>query len=232
MNSFASWFAILLLIGLPVVLLHWRGAAWKWFGLGILSWALAVVVKTLITYSLHALFLDNWPLEVRSVIDGAISALTELGAAVWFLRKAQLRLIDVLAFGIGIGVFEVVFTLALGYLESWDDGIAPGNRFDFIDSFFLMERVLALSGHTASRLLIYTAVQRKWLMPALVSFALFSLTDGLASYGLGAKWDWNAQVMSRFLGVVAVIVLGEVFAAIWFLRKAKLLDDSRDVTNG
>lgn len=225
MGTVPGWPGVLLIAIVPVVVLRRAGAGWKWFALGILSWMIGVGVKAIVTSLLHHLFLDTWPLSAQAVVDGAVSALTELAAAACFLWKAKLRWVDALAFGAGIGAFEALFVLAVGYLEVLETKPVPPDPLYFIDAFFLIERVVALVGHTASRLLIYVAVLKKWLWPALICFVLFSIIDGAASYGIGAEWDWeNATVMSRFLGLVGVVGLIEVGAAWWFVRRADKSD--------
>lgn len=217
----AIWLGFVALITAPVLGLRCLGARWKWFGLGILSWVIGVVLKALLQRGLDALSGAALPWSAQAGASGIVSAVTELGAAACFLWSAKLRLPDVLAFGVGIGTFEALFTVLLGWLEGLDGVVtSPGHRFAFVGGFFLLERLLALIGHTASRVLLYIGLCQKWLLPAFLSVVLFSLVDGAAAYGILAKWDWDdAGLLMRFYLFLAAAVGLEMAAAWWFGRR-------------
>jgi hypothetical protein len=221
MTPALSWLGIGALVVAPVLVLRCLGARWKWFGLGILSWVIGVVLKTPLQSALDAAGGASLPWGAQAAASGAVSAVTELGAAACFLWRAKLRLPDVLAFGIGIGAFEALFVLLLGWLEGLDGPAAAANRFAFVGGFLLLDRLLALIGHTASRVLLYVGLRHRWLLPALLSVALFSSVDGTVSYGTLANWDWeDPGLLTRFYLFVAAVGGLEVAAAWWFGRRA------------
>lgn len=209
-----TWLGFGDLIAFPVLAIHRPGASWRWFALGILSWALAVIVKTLLQTVADAA-LDSFPWSAQAAVSGLLSAATELGAAAFFLRKAKPRLPNIFAFGAGIGAFEACFVLALGWLEGLDGPAVPlAGRFTFVGGFFLLERLLALVGHIASRVLLSLGLARRWQLAALLAVTLFSCVDGVTMYGLLAKWDWeDTSLLVRFYIFVATIVCLEVAAA-------------------
>src|SRR5207247_7168829 len=112
--------------------------------------------------------------------------------------------------------------LLLGWLEGMDDPAVPGvRRFAFVGGLFLLERLLALVGHTASRVLLYIGLARRWPLAAFLAVGLFSCVDGVTMYGLLAEWDWeDASVKVRFNIFVAAVVCLEVAAAWWFSARA------------
>jgi hypothetical protein len=200
----------------------WRlGARFRWMTLGIVSWALGVIVKGAVTYAMDCAGEGHWPLALRVVLAGSISAACELGAAAVFLKKPSVRLIDAIGFGVAIGSFEIVFSMGLGVLEGLDDSLrftAP--PLAFVDGLFVSERFFALVGHTSSRVLIFVALCCKQWLPGLVAFVTFSSVDGLATHGLAANWNWGDTIVYvRFQMIVAIITLIEGGAAGLFVRK-------------
>ena len=220
MNStLLAWTGPCVLVVAPVAVLRKVGASWRWFLFGILSWCLAVVAKTILTASFAATLMANASPWQQGLVYGALSALTELGAAALLLRRVELSLPNALAFGAGIGAFEVLFTVGLGLLEGLDAQPAPvlAERLAFIGGFFVWERVIAFCGHVASRLLIYLAVARRQWAPAVLTFVTFALIDGSASFGIASGWDWNSdQVMTRFLVFAGAVCLVEMAASCYF----------------
>jgi hypothetical protein len=198
------------------------GARWKWFGLGILSWVIGVVLKTLLQGAWDVAGGESLPWSGQAAVAGVLSAVTELGAAACFLWGAKLRRADALALGVGIGTFETLFALLLGWLEGLDGPAAPlGSRFAFVGGFFLLERLLALIGHTASRVLLYVGLHEKWLLPVFLAVVLFSLVDGTTCYGILAQWDWDdSTLLTHFYLFVSTVGGLEVAAAWWFARRA------------
>jgi len=214
------WFCLLLSVIGPAIC--WRlGARARWMILGVVSWALGVLVKGLVTYLLDSAGEGHWPIAMRGVIAGTISAAGELGAAAVFLRKPSVRLIDATGFGVAIGSFEIVFAMGIGALEGLDDSLRfTVQPFAFVDGLFVSERFLALLGQTGSRLLLFVALCCKQWLPGIIAFVTFSSIDGLASHGLAANWNWgDTMVNVRFQMVVATITLIEGGAAALFVRK-------------
>jgi len=214
------WLCVVLSVIGPAIC--WRfGAHVRWMILGVVSWGMGVLVKGLVSYLLESAGETHWPIAMRGVIAGTISASCELGAAAVFLRKRSVRLIDAIGFGVAIGSFEIVFTMGLGVLEGLDENLrSTAPPFAFVDGLFVFERFFALLGHTASRVLIFVALCCKQWLPGIVALVTFSCIDGLAAHGLAANWNWeDTMVNFRFQMVVAAITLIEGSAAGWFVRK-------------
>jgi len=215
--SLTATLAVLWITCAPVLYLRFRrGAAWRWFWLGIASWSLALVLK-LVLYAIVGSF--GPPPGVLATAAGLASAACELGMAAVFLRRRPLPTADVLAFGTGIGAFEVLFTLVVAALGVGADvGGAAGGAATMSAAlacfFFLLERAVTLVGHVASRVLVYESLQSRRLLPAGVAVATFACVDGTTAYGEVAGWAWNdAALRAWFMGFIIVVGAIEVLAA-------------------
>jgi len=210
-------FIIVLAVG-PVLYVRYRGrAGWRWFLLGIASWVMALAAKSAIQFALEA---TTTSAAWQGSLGGIVSALCELGAAALFLRRRDLRGSDLIAFGVGIGAFEVLFVMVLGWTTEsgtssvvwWVAGIE-----------FFVERTLAMIGHVASRVLVHVALRLRNILPALITVFIFASVDGVASYGWAAGWNWEAaRVLVPVLGFIAIMGGLEAWAAWWFWRKTGL----------
>jgi hypothetical protein len=215
-ETLAALLGILLITGGPVLCLRLRGAAWRWFALGIASWVLALIVKGTLHY---ATGLDTLPAPSQGVLAGLLSAACELGFAALFLRRRTLSAANVLAFGAGIGAFEVFFVLGIGALEAVATGAeaAPASMPAAAAwLFFLLERALTLVGHVSSRVLVYVALRARWALPAALAVLLFACVDGVATYGHAAGWYWESTaVLGDMMVFLAVLGAVEAGAAWW-----------------
>lgn len=218
--------SVLILVPGPVLLLRIRyGAAWRWIGIGIASWVLALIGKVGLDAGLGCAGLYDQSAMVQGIVGGLNSAIWELGMAAVFLRGRSLSTPNVLAFGVGIGAFEVLFVIAIGLLSLLgDEGVAAGDHATMAAElgllFFVLERGITLVGHVASRVLVYVALRHRALLPLAVALATFSIVDGVASYGWAAGWDWedSATLGILYLFLIAVGAI-EVAGAWWFWRK-------------
>jgi len=227
-----AWLGIVILLVAPAAILRRAGARRRWFFLGILSWLLALAIKIPAVLALYTA--DGAPrfLPVAvAVIHGLLSAAAELGMAALVLRRARLSLPDVLAFGAAIGSFEVAWVLWEGTLELVDRGeLTRANVLALASGPLLIERAVTLVSHTASRVLVYIALVRRWVFPAALAVGLFALCDGVAAYGGIAGWRWqDLWVRAGFnLFLVAVAAL-EVLAAWRFGRAVPWLQGRVEV---
>jgi len=215
------WICLAFLIIAPAFCAVKLGGRWRWMFLGIGSWMLGLMAKNALFYLLDWSGDAYWPHVARAVVVGTLSASCELGAAAVFLRRPVITLIDAVGFGAAIGSFEVIFTLSLGLLEGLGENlqwVAP--PLGFVNGTFLFERILALAGHTASRVLVFIALQRKQWLPGAIALLTFSSIDGLAAYGVAAEWNWeDAAISFRFQITEAAIALLEAAAAVWSVRR-------------
>jgi hypothetical protein len=150
-------------------------------------------------------------------VFGVVSAGCELVVAAIFLRRAEYGLPDALAFGTGIGIFEmIVIGLGVGMIQLADAGLppTPGTIARMFGWLFLLERGYTLVGHAASRLLVYRAVRARWWTPALLTLVCFSVGDGIATYGDVRNWEWDAPAIALGVhGSMIALTLAEVVAA-------------------
>ena len=210
-------FITLLAVG-PVLCVRYRGrAGWRWFLLGIASWVMALAAKSAIQLALEAMTTSA---ALQGGLGGIVSALCELGAAALFLRRRDLRGSDLIAFGVGIGAFEVLFVMVLG----WTTESGPSSVVWWVTWIeFFVERSLAMIVHVASRVLVHVALRIRNILPALIAVFTFASVDGLASYGWAAGWNWEAaHVLVPVLGFIAIMGGLEAWAAWWFWRKTDL----------
>ncbi len=218
MNVVAELVLIVILAVAPVLYVRLRGhAAWRWFFLGIGSWAMALVAKSVIQVGLEELTTSAvW----KGSLGGIVSALCELGAAALFLRRRDMRGNDLIAFGVGIGAFEVVFVMALG----WATDIGTSSLVWWAVGLELsVERILSMIGHVASRVLVHVSFRIRRILPALIAMGVFASVDGIASYGWAAGWDWDSvRVLVLVLGFIAVMGGLEAWAAWWYWRRTDL----------
>jgi len=200
----------------PVLYVRWRGrAAWRWFALGIASWALALVFKVGLQLGVEAL---PAPAIGKGMLAGVISAACELGAAALFLRRRDLRGGDLIAFGVGIGAFEVLFAAVLSVTQD----AAPEAKWVACLAFGI-ERSVTMVGHVASRVLVHVSLRVRRLLPALIAMGAFATVDGVAATGSEAGWNWDApQVLFPFLGFVTLVGGLEAWAAWWSWRQTDL----------
>lgn len=192
-----------------------------WFLAGALAWALSVAVKIVAAGGVHALTDTRVPDSLYAALQGAVSAVSELGAAAlaFALVLSGGSVASVVAFGSGAGILEAALLLAAARAQNGADEASStaAPRVEGIQRHgFVVERVAALLGHIGSRGLIWVGLHGPaW--PLAFALVTFAAVDGVASYGHRREWDWMAPaVWWRFntftLGVALVELL--VFAAV------------------
>jgi hypothetical protein len=235
MTIYWPWLGVFVLVFGPAVALWWLGARLRWMFIGIGSWFLALFLKILAIVALYGLDGES-PLPILSTaaLHGLISVLAELGLAALFLRGQRLRLVDAIAFGAGIGAFEVAWVLWEGSLELIDVGELTWDNFlAFANGLFLIERTITLIGHTASRVLIYAALVRRQALPAVVAVMLFWLCDGAAVYGGLAGWQWDDPwILVGFDSFLAIVGIIEAAAAWYFSQEVSPKVPSASLNRG
>ncbi len=206
-----------LAIGPPAAAV-WFGASWLSLGAGAAVWAVSVAVKFALARASGPPLAALEPLAAAA-IDGAVSAVCELGAAAIALALlAPLPLIDAVGFGVGAGSGEVVYILALSLSGAAppDDVVAAwlrGARRSFCVRYAVpIERLSAVVGHAGARGLVYLAIDGShsalWALPAV---ALFGVIDGIAVYGARRNWPWHEPtVCRRAQGAFAALAAAEL----------------------
>jgi hypothetical protein len=235
----AWWLTLLLLtVAPPLILVVRYQAKWRWLALGVASYVAAMIVKALLHRAAEGTGLHALPPWAQAATVGLISALAELGFVLPFVlpglwRGEPLRWPGVLAFGIAIGIFEMLFTLLLGLAQIFDEtGQAPSLPF-FTEALgwgFLSERGITILGHASSRALLYAGLRYRSLNAVALAVALFTLNDGAASYPELAGWLWTDRLLWTMKSFFAALVIVE-FACVALLARRHSDDSPRRARN-
>ncbi|HZL72168.1 MAG TPA: hypothetical protein VFC86_06900, partial [Planctomycetota bacterium] len=151
--------------------------------------------------------------KIQAAMWGAWSALAELGLVAaffaWISKPADAG--NAVGLGVGAGVFEVVILVGISLLsddESPAKDAPPGDW--FVRWSGVIERTHSIVGHAATRGLVWAAFRSWPLFPAaLLGFATFAVTDGVAKYGSSKGWNWTDPRVARraqaFFAIVSVL---------------------------
>ena len=228
--------AVLSPFAAAIIYLHyWRGAAYDAFVFGSGSWGIGCLLKLALYHGvIRRLRHDTNSILAVSALNGLVSGLTELGAALAiFAFLPAMSLWDLLAFGVGIGTIEAFLVStsstsellkgtqlekAAEDLEVMIAGSAAPLRFWYRYLFPFMERLIAATIHIGTRGLVYVAHDRVDPVPFLVALTAFVLADGMIGYRLLVRGRLKAPSALAgaylALGTVAVVVMA-VFLAYW-----------------
>jgi hypothetical protein len=118
----------------------------------------------------------------------------------------------VIGLGVGAGAFEVIIVCITPLLSRAVPSETPSDW--LVRWSGLLERIITLVGHTASRGLVWAAfVSPAWWPAAFFGFATFALVDGVAVYGLAQKWNWtDPRLFRRWLSFMGLAGLLEAAA--------------------
>ena len=217
-----------LVIFLPWGVSYGFDVSWYWWGLGVGAWVLGLLVKFPLARLVNRLSMRA---VSKATVLGVLSSGTELGMAAVVIIIAGPVMMDsaqVLAFGLAAGWIECIYILGMALLGPRPDPTkvaqwARGARVSWCVRYsLLVERLVAVSGHLGSRGLIWVSLAGGLVWPALVAVVSFSLTDGLAAYGIKRCWNFSDPAVSRaFYSVCAVISLAElvIFLIAWLIAR-------------
>jgi hypothetical protein len=200
-----------LAVALPAALLVRFGASWGALMGGAGAWAIAVALKRSAVGPLRRASGLRAGSRGAATVHGAYSALCELGiAAGCFAVAAPLAVVDVVAFGAGAGVAEILFVIGSGIgaadrraERAWAAGAA---RSAVVRWALFVERATTAALHVGTRGLVYLAVSEGDLAAAALAFASFAAVDGVAVYGVESGWSWfEPRVCRGFYLFVAVV---------------------------
>lgn len=215
-----------ILVGVvPVILLErWWGVPRKiTVGFGVLAWVAGVL---LIKVPLHHLIIE--PMVRRgsdharvSILHGALSGCSELGAAALFFIFVlpRLTLPQLLGFGAGAGMVEAIM---LPFIRNPLEGtvlerhaaetIERSSENAVVQWLSVLERVWATLLQVSSRALVYFSVVSGNPVPAVLALSGFAACDGLAYYAHLEKWPFDrASILVRihmYLAGVAALLWG------------------------
>ena len=195
-------------------------------GWGVLSYIIGVTALKMPIYHivvvklLHARLSNLW----ISISHGFVSAVSELGAAfVFFVFVVpDMTLTQLIGFGAAAGAVEAIM---LPFIQNPLKGtpleehafsvIQSSSNSTLISWMGVLERVLALVPHVASRGLVYITFSTANIVPALLAVASFATIDGRAYYAHLTKWAFDdIRVLCRFYRFLAMtaVLQGLCFA--------------------
>ncbi|MBI1212020.1 MAG: YhfC family intramembrane metalloprotease [Alphaproteobacteria bacterium] len=193
-----------------------------WVLIGGGAWFIAVALKI----TGDVLFQRNVTLEFRdwvtAVLSGLWATVCELGLAATVFLIWDATVWEAVAYALGAATVEFLLLLPAAFgggIEAEHkrrrkDSKAPVQVMTWRN--FAIERVIALVGHIASRVLVWIGVAGSGGLAALAAaFGLYTLSEGLAAYGEAKDWNWlNPRVMWPFLIVQTLIVAVTVWLAL------------------
>lgn len=201
--------AILVALVPPIVILSSFHASQESLAIGAVAWVAALSMKTLASGFINRLSKSRDLKKTLSILQGLLSSFTELGIpAICFIPFFQsIPLVDVVAFGVGASSIEALFTFFSGIVSEickpdhsaqavW---VSRARQSLCVQYMIFLERFGALLGHVGSRGLVYLGLANQAPCLIVIAFITFSLTDGVAAYGIFNQWDWfNPRVCRSF----------------------------------
>ncbi len=193
-----------------------------WFLIGAGAWFIAVALKI----TGDVLFQRQVTVELRdwvtAVLSGLWATVCELGLAAIVFLMWSATVWDAVVYAVGAATVEFMlllpaaFTGGISDKKRTKDKKSPAPVMTWRN--FAIERVIALVGHIASRVLVWIGVAGTGGIAALgAAFGLYTLAEGLSAYGEAKDWNWlNPRVMWPFLILQTLIVAGTVWLAIWW----------------
>lgn len=192
---------------------------WRWAVLGGVCWVVGVVAKVPVGGVVEVLLTRcRAPAWLLSGAAGVNSALAELGvtALAWWIWRMPGGVGEAVAVGIGAGAMELVAVVVTGLAAGEENANGAAGRSERFSWSSVLERLLALVGHAASRGLVWVAVAGHAsgvvaAVTVVLAVALFAIVDGTADYGARKSWDWSdRRTLSRYYVLVAVVTVTEV----------------------
>ena len=195
-----------------------------YLGLGIMAWGLAIFFKVILGIFIHSFILRIKKALVASLIWGLWSAGCELLFAAFFLWKFELGSPeDVIAFGLGAGLSELLITTGSIITQSQPDQESENERgvIPLPSSYWrvLYERFFTLFGQLSSRFLIWLALMHSEILPAAIAIVAFCTLETLNAYLKEISTETEeAHRHLKFLHFNAGMSSLEVACCIFFLK--------------
>jgi hypothetical protein len=195
-----------------------------WFLIGAGAWFIAVALKITGDVLFHRNLTIDFHDWVTGVLSGVWATVCELGLAAIIFLIWSATVEGAVAYALGAATTEFLLLLPAAFAGGVGDGDAKKKKDKNAPAQvmtwrnFAIERLLALVGHIASRVLVWIGVAGSGGIAALgAAFGLYSLAEGLAAYGEAKEWNWlNPRVMWPFMVLQTLIVAGTVWLAIWW----------------
>jgi hypothetical protein len=188
-------------------------------GWGILSYIIGVAAFKMPFYHffvvnvLHKKLSNQW----LSVSHGLISAISELGAAFLFFVFVvpKLTLVQLIGFGAAAGAVEAII---LPFMQNPLKGtpledhlsevIKKSSSNVMIPWMAVLERVIALFTHIATRGLVYISFVSGNIIPAILAVVTFASIDGRGYFAHLEKWPFdNITVLKKIYIYFALIAI-------------------------
>ncbi len=194
------------------------GVSRKIIAKGALAYAAGAVGIKLPLYHLLVVKILHKKLSntLLAVAQGFVSAFSELGAALLFFLYVvpELTFVQLIGFGMASGSIEAII---LPFMKNPLEGTPLENHADEIVKksaqnmsvqwLGVIERILAVFIHIATRGLVYISYSSGNITPATLAFVGFASIDGRAYYAHLEKWQFdNVQVLGAFYRYMGMIV--------------------------
>jgi hypothetical protein len=210
-----------------------KDVAFDTFIFGAGSWGIGCIFKLAI-YQLVIRKLSHKKENINlvSLLNGFVSGITELGAAIpIFIFMGDLTFLDLLAFGIGIGTMEAFLVAAPGdplkgteleqASKDYDTAIqklSGKDRIYYSHIQPIIERIIATGIHVGTRGLVYVGLHFGIILPFCIALSSFVLVDGILGYRLiytGKLSD--LKTTSKFLLLLSLlsIIIFIIFMLYW-----------------
>src|SRR5438477_1217330 len=163
------WGCYFIITLVPVFVLIRAGARGRWFLLGMSGHVLGVAVELLLAQLFNVPSLRRLHPLPQAALIGLSFGFAEICIAILFLIWGKARLPDVLAFGVGIAAFQMLFATIKAWAEVFETlytFTSPFMAADRLGWTFLLECFYRLVGYVASALLIFVAIRSRSLLPA------------------------------------------------------------------
>ncbi len=220
---------------LPVfVMIQYFGVSRKLvIGWGVLSYVMGVTAFKMPLYHLFVVKVLHGKLSHRwlSVVQGLISAISELGAAwlFFFFVLPDLSLAQLIGFGVSAGAVEAIM---LPFIQNPLKGTPVGEHASemmdksssskVIPWLAVIERILAFVPHVAARGLVYVTFASGNPAPALLGLLTFASIDGRAYYAHLEKWPFDqVRVLGRLYANLAIIAVIQLVCFMGFYHLLK-----------
>jgi hypothetical protein len=204
----------------------------KAFILGTGSWGIGLIMKMiahqLVVVQLHR---HNASLQLVSVVNGFLSGLFELSAAVGIILIMKNTFVfdykSIISFGLAIGSFESLI-VAFNSSDKLLNGTAlekttkeisqrienmTGTKQLMYSYFYpILERILSTFIHISTRGLVFVAIFGMTLFPIVIAIVVFIVADGLLGYYFNVSGklltDKGFFQFYKYLLVLTVFVTG------------------------
>lgn len=212
--------ALFLLIVLPplIIWLNFPQHLWSFF-VGGMSWTAGVALKRLLVLLpvTRQLMLAG---AAGAALWGFVSGVTELGA-LWLALTTDwmpVTLAAGVACGLGAASFEIAYLIVAGAIhdarhpdpEKFERWLAGARVSHWVAHQVVIERLGAVLLHVVTRAAVVESFMTSQIASALVALAMFTVVDGMATYGVAKNWDWfDPDTCRRFYtGIYSVGIVG------------------------